>query len=100
MLGRDVRAYAADYRAYLDTHLGKAASARIDAAPRILLDPDIGVCALGATAREAEVAAQMYQHDIAIISRASAHGRYRSAPPLAIAQAEFEYGGFAATGAK
>ena len=52
--------------------------------------------AFGATARDAQIAAEMYQHDIAIISRASAHGRYRSAPPAAIAQAEFEYGGFAA----
>ena len=97
MLGRDVPAYAAHYRAYLDRHLGREASALIDAAPRILLDPAWGVCAFGATAREARIAAEMYQHDITIISRASAHGRYRAAPPLAIAQAEFEYGGFAAT---
>ena len=97
MLGRDVPAYAAHYRAYLDLHLGREASALIDAAPRILLDPAWGVCAFGATAREARIAAEMYQHDITIISRASAHGRYRAAPPLAIAQAEFEYGGFAAT---
>ena len=96
MIGRDVCTYAVHYRAYLDTHLGKAASAVMDAAPRIVLDPEIGVCALGATAREAEIAAEMYQHDIAVITRASAHGRYRSAPSAAIAQAEFEYGGFAA----
>ena len=96
MLGRDVPAYAARYRDYLDTHLGKAASALIDAAPRIVLDPAFGVCAFGATARDAQIAAQMYQHDITIITRASAHGRYRSAPPAAISEAEFEYGGFAA----
>ena len=95
MIGRDVRAYAAHYRAYLDTHLGKASSALIDAAPRIALDPDVGMCAFGKTAREAQMAAEMYQHDITIITRASAHGRYRSAPPQAIAQAEFEYGGYA-----
>ena len=96
MLGRDVSTYAARYRAYLDTHLGKEASALIDATPRIVLDPAFGICAFGATARDAQIAAEMYQHDIIIIARASAHGRYRSAPPEAIAQAEFEYGGFAA----
>lgn len=96
MLGRDVSAYAARYRDYLDTHLGKSASALIDAAPRIVLDPTFGLCAFGVTARDAQIAAQMYQHDITIITRASAHGRYRSAPPATIAQAEFEYGGFAA----
>ena len=96
MLGRDVSAYAARYREYLDAHLGKAAAALIDAAPRIVLDAQFGVCAFGASARDAQIAAEMVQHDIAIITRASAHGRYRSAPPAAIAQAEFEYGGYAA----
>ncbi|HTD90857.1 MAG TPA: class II aldolase/adducin family protein, partial [Burkholderiales bacterium] len=96
MIGRDVQDYAARYRAYLDKHLGKTASALIDAAPRIMLDPEFGLCAFGVTARDAQIAAEMYQHDIGVISRASTHGRYRSAPPAAIAQAEFEYGGFAA----
>ena len=96
VIGHDVRAYAKCYRAYLDTHLGKQASALIDAAPRIVLDAGFGVCAFGVTERDARIAAEMYQHDLAIITRASAHGRYRSASPLAIAQAEFEYGGFAA----
>ena len=96
MLGRDVRAYAARYRDYLDTHLGQQAGALIDTAPRILIDAQFGVCAFGATARIAQMAAEMYQHDIAVITRASAHGRYRAAPPAYIAQAEFEYGGYAA----
>jgi len=95
MLGRDVRAFATQYRDYLDMHLGKAASVMIDAAPRIMLDPAFGMVAFGTTARAAEIAAAMYQHDIAIITCANAHGRYRSAPPAEIAQAEFEYGGHA-----
>ena len=95
MLGRDVRAYATHYRAYLDRHLGTASSALIDAAPRIALDAEFGLCAFGTSARSAQIAAEMYQHDIAVITRASAHGRYRSAPAAAIAAAEFEYGGYA-----
>jgi rhamnose utilization protein RhaD (predicted bifunctional aldolase and dehydrogenase) len=99
MITRDVEAYAVQYRNYLDTHLGPEASARIDAAPRIVLDPHVGLCALGKSANDARIASEMYRHDIAIITRASAHGRYRAAPAAAIAQAEFEYGGFAATAA-
>jgi rhamnose utilization protein RhaD (predicted bifunctional aldolase and dehydrogenase) len=95
MITPDVPAYAAAYRDYLDTYLGREASARMDAAPRILLDPQWGLCAFGRTAHEARLAADMYRHDIDIISRASAHGSYRAAPPAAIAQAEYEYGGFA-----
>ena len=96
MIGRDVQAFAAAYRDYLDAHLGKAASALMDAAPRIVLDPDVGVIAFGTTAREAQMALEMYQHDIAIITRASAHGRYCAASPAAMALAEFDYGGYAA----
>ena len=95
MLGHDAGKFAAQYRDYLNTHLGKQAGALIDAAPRIVLDAEFGMIAFGRDAREAQIAARMYQHDIAIITRASAHGRYRSAPPAAIAQAEFEYGGYA-----
>ena len=96
MIGRDVHAYAASYRDYLDAHLGKQASTLIDVAPRIMLDLEFGVCAFGASERNAQIAADMYRHDIAIITRASMHGRYRAAPAATIAQAEFEYGGFAA----
>lgn len=95
LIGRDVAAYAARYREYLDHHLAPAASARVDAAPRIVLDAQWGLCAFGKTARDARIAAEMFAHDIMIISRATAHGQYRSAPPAAIAQAEFEYGGYA-----
>jgi len=98
MIARDVRAYAAAYRDYLDTYLGSEASSRMDAAPRILLDPQWGLCAFGRSPNEARLAADMYRHDIDIISRASAHGTYRAAPPAAIAQAEYEYGGFAVPG--
>jgi rhamnose utilization protein RhaD (predicted bifunctional aldolase and dehydrogenase) len=96
LLGRDVHAYAARYRAELDAHLGPRASALMDAAPRVVLDPEFGVLAFGKDARAARMAMEMFQHDMAIIGRASAHGRYRSAPPQAIAMAEFEYGGHAA----
>lgn len=95
-IAAEVQAYAARYRDYLDTHLGNAASVRMDAAPRIVLDPKFGLCAFGRSAREARIAAEMYRHDIAIITRASAHGAYRAAPAAAIAQAEYEYGGYAA----
>ena len=96
LIGRDVRGFATRYRDYLVSHLGKPASALMDAAPRIVLDPDVGVIAFGKNTREAQMALEMYQHDIFVITGASAHGRYRSAPSAAIALAEFEYGGYAA----
>lgn len=93
LLGTDVYAYAEHYRDYLRKTLGPAAHG-IDAAPRIALDPAFGLCAFGVNDRYAEIAAEIYLHDIAIITRASAHGRYRAASARDIARAEHEYGGF------
>lgn len=94
LLGTDVGAFAADYRAYLARTLGPAAEHRIDAAPRIALSPEFGLCAFGVDAHYAGVAAEIYAHDIEIITRASTHGAYRSAVESDIARAELEYGGF------
>ena len=91
LVGRDVTGYARRYRDYLGRHLGGKAADRMDGAPRIVLDPELGLCAFGADAAAAATAAEVYRHDIEIISRASAHGSYRSAPEAAVALAEMEY---------
>lgn len=93
LIGADLDTYAADYLAYLQQTLGDT-HCNMDAAPRIALDPAFGLCAFGVNEHYAGIAAEIYRHDIAIISRASAHGRYRSASAEDIARAELEYGGF------
>lgn len=93
LLGANISTYAEHYRDYLRQTLGSVAQG-IDAAPRIALDPAFGLCAFGVNDRYAAIAAEIYQHDIAIITRASAHGCYRAASAQDIARAELEYGGF------
>lgn len=93
LLGRDVDAFSREYRAYLQRHPETAADGRIDTAPRVIIDPDLGVCALGVNAGYTERAAEVYRRDIEVISRASAHDAYRAAPEHEIARAEAEYGG-------
>lgn len=94
LLDGNVAAYATAYRDYLSRTLGTAADGRIDAAPRIALNPEVGLCAFGVDEQHAAIAAEIYLHDIDIISRASSHGRYCSASEQDIARAELEYGGF------
>lgn len=93
LIDGNIKNYAARYRNYLRETLGDAVHG-IDAAPRIALHPGFGLCAFGVNAHYAGIAAEIYLHDIQIISRASAHGRYRSAQAEDIARAELEYGGF------
>jgi rhamnose utilization protein RhaD (predicted bifunctional aldolase and dehydrogenase) len=94
LIDGNVVAYATRYHDYLERTLGAAARGRIDAAPRIALDPRFGLCGLGVNEHYAAIAAEIYLHDIDIITRASTHGDYRAAGEHDIARAELEYGGF------
>ena len=96
LFGRDVQAYATDYRAYLAAHAPSGQDPRTlpDAAARIVLDPVLGLVAASVDARHARMTAQIYRHDIRIASRAAAHDRYLSLPPADILLAELHYGGF------
>ncbi len=96
MLDRNPAGYAGHYRDYLSRHLGNAWNGIIDPAPRIVLDAELGLIAFGVSARYADIAAELYRHDIEIITRASAHDRYASAPEPFMARAELEYAGFEA----
>lgn len=93
LLDGNVGAYTADYSNYLRRELGAAAGS-MDATPRIAVDPAFGVCAFGVNPHYAAVTAEIYRHGIAIMTRASTHGRYRAASARDMARAELEYGGF------
>ncbi len=91
MLGRDVAAFRAAYEAYFKTC---AATARrplvmLDPAPRVLLDPELGLGTIGRTAKDAAIAADIYRHTIDIISRATALGGWQALPAADIFDVEY-----------
>ena len=75
MVGRDVASYAADYDAYFARNEGRIDGPvqRLDAAPRIVLDPEIGMLAAGPTQKAAQIAADIYHHTIPVLTRAEDH---------------------------
>jgi rhamnose utilization protein RhaD (predicted bifunctional aldolase and dehydrogenase)/NAD(P)-dependent dehydrogenase (short-subunit alcohol dehydrogenase family) len=79
LLGRDVGAYVERYRAYFDRHAPTAREPKtmLDPAPRVILDPDLGLLALGASASEARIVGDIYDHTIDVILRAMALGGYQ-----------------------
>ena len=88
MIGRGVDAYRADYeRDISEQCIGQSLSTH-DPAPRIILDPDFGLCTLGRTASEARLAGRIYRHTIDIILRAAVLEEYRSLPAQVILEAE------------
>lgn len=80
MIGRDVKAYVAEYEAYYAQHepLAKERKSMLDPAPRVVLDPELGMCSVGRSAKDAAVVAEIYEHTIDIIRRATALGGYRA----------------------
>ena len=91
LIGRDVIGYAEAYRKYFEAHAGAAREPKImlDPAPRVILDPQLGVCTLGRTAREAAVVHDLYSHSMDIQMRAARLGGYQALPPQDIFDMEY-----------
>ncbi len=91
MMGRDVDAYAVAYKIYYDAHApaAKEPKTMLDAAPRVVLDAELGLCTVGRTAKDAAIAKDIYQHTIEIILRATALGGWQALPAKDIFDMEY-----------
>jgi rhamnose utilization protein RhaD (predicted bifunctional aldolase and dehydrogenase) len=109
-LGRDVAGFAARYRGELEETLrhlqaeetGEALAqatrkARgIDGAPRVILDAELGLLALGVNKHFADAAASVYASDAKVIARAEKLQHYATIGQDMMLKAEIEYAGFEA----
>jgi rhamnose utilization protein RhaD (predicted bifunctional aldolase and dehydrogenase)/NAD(P)-dependent dehydrogenase (short-subunit alcohol dehydrogenase family) len=91
MIGRDVRAYADAYREYFKTSAARATDEKtmLDPAPRMVLDPALGFCAIGRTAKDARIVHDLYAHTIDVVRRAEALGGYQALPEKDIFDVEY-----------
>ncbi len=91
MLGRDVAAYVADYKKYFDSLEPQAKERKrmLDAAPRVVLDAELGLCTVGKRAQDASIVADIYDHTIDIILRATTLGGYQALPAKDIFEVEY-----------
>ena len=91
LVGRDVAAYVQAYRDYFATHEPRAKDRKtmLDPAPRVVLDPELGVVAIGRTAKDAGIVADIYAHSIEVIARATRLGGYRALPAKDLFDVEY-----------
>jgi rhamnose utilization protein RhaD (predicted bifunctional aldolase and dehydrogenase)/NAD(P)-dependent dehydrogenase (short-subunit alcohol dehydrogenase family) len=91
LYGRDVAAYAQAYRAYFQAHAAAAPQplTMLDAAPRVVVDPEWGLLTVGRTAAEAGIAEDIYRHTMQVIVRAEQLGGYRALPAADIFDVEY-----------
>jgi rhamnose utilization protein RhaD (predicted bifunctional aldolase and dehydrogenase)/NAD(P)-dependent dehydrogenase (short-subunit alcohol dehydrogenase family) len=91
LVGQDVTRYAQEYEAYFAAHRDRRGVRlqMLDPAPRILLDPAFGLLSVGRRAVDAEIAADVYAHTMAVIDAAEAVGRYQALPAAEIFDVEY-----------
>jgi NAD(P)-dependent dehydrogenase (short-subunit alcohol dehydrogenase family) len=89
LVGRDLAGFASDYRSYFAAHRGGRDLTMLDPAPRVMLDPELGMLTIGKRAREADIARDIYRHTIKIIQQAEALGGYRALPPAELFEVEY-----------
>ncbi|MBI5040940.1 MAG: bifunctional aldolase/short-chain dehydrogenase [Gammaproteobacteria bacterium] len=82
LLGRDMAAYAAAYQCYFSEHAAQSREPKtmLDAAPRVILDPEFGLCTVGRSAQDAFIVRDIYQHTIDTVVRATQLERYQALP--------------------
>ncbi len=91
LLGRDVAGYTAAYRRYFEENAATAKERKtmLDPAPRIVLDPELGLCSIGRRARDTAIINDIYRHTQQIIQRAALLGGYRALPARDIFDVEY-----------
>jgi len=88
LLGRDLAGYAAAYREYFRAHGGPPLT-MLDPAPRVILDPKLGLIAIGRTAKEAAIVEDIYRHTMQMIAGATLLGGWEALPAQDIFDVEY-----------
>jgi len=86
-----IAAYRGDYAAYVKREATQKQRrvAQLDPDPRIILVPGLGLIAAGASDKAARIAADVYEHTIAVIEAAEAIGRYEVLPTADLFDMEY-----------
>lgn len=91
LVGDDVDAFVSDYDRYFEVNNGRHGGdlARSDAAPRVILHPELGLLSAGRTGKEARIAQDIAQHTLAGVADAVALGGYEPAGPEHVFDIEY-----------
>ncbi|HZR01889.1 MAG TPA: class II aldolase/adducin family protein [Burkholderiales bacterium] len=96
LVGLDVETYAARYARQVERVFpGRTLEELgLDPAPRVVIDPDLGVWVAAVNAHYLRFTSEILRQDIEIKTRANGHDRYAGLPVADLLHAEIHYGGF------
>jgi len=83
--------FAAEYKLYFERHNPRAVPKKkmLDAVPRVILIPGLGLFALGKSSKDAKIAADVAENAVTTITDAEAIGRFESIPEADIFDVEY-----------
>jgi len=86
-----VDAYVARYHRYFEVNNEKSAVKKkeLDPLPRVILVPGVGMFGIGASAKDAAIAADIAENAVAVITDAEAMGEYRSISEFDMFEVEY-----------
>ncbi|HEX7098299.1 MAG TPA: bifunctional aldolase/short-chain dehydrogenase [Acidimicrobiia bacterium] len=75
LVGTDVDSFVSEYQAYFERNKSRSdfALTMLDPAPRVVLDPRLGMLTVGRRPADADIAADIYHHTIPVLERAEDH---------------------------
>jgi len=91
MLGRDINKYNEEYASYFNKNEinSKARKKMLDPAPRVILDKEFGLCAVGKNMSEIGIISDIYEHTMESILRAEKLGGFEALPAKDIFDLEY-----------
>jgi len=91
MIGRNVEKYVKEYVSYFRTHKinAKEKKTMLDPTPRVILDREFGLCAVGKNMSEIGIISDIYEHTIESILRAEKLGGFKALPASDIFDIEY-----------
>jgi NAD(P)-dependent dehydrogenase (short-subunit alcohol dehydrogenase family) len=94
-LSAQFEAYVGDYARKYDAYFEESCLAndvvkkKLDPWPRVVLLPGLGICSVGRTAQEADIALDIYEHTIDVMTSAAAVGSYTPCSRLDLFDVEY-----------
>jgi len=89
LVGRDVAGFVRDYADYF-AQRAREGLTMLDPAPRVVLDPELGMLVAGVSVRDAQIAADVYHHTMPVLEAAEDElGGYVALPPERLFEIEY-----------
>ena len=90
MIGRDIDTFVSNYHQYFERNQSRFPDVQeLDPAPRVVLDPDLGLLTAGTRIADCEIAADIYLHTIDVIEASEGLGGFVALPEPDLFEVEY-----------